>query len=166
MHEDICLSDYSALATFHGLLQRLVDATEHRARQAGLQRLKFLLMIAIRRQAANGATTLGALAESLELDRNTVTELVDELVRQRFVVREKDRADRRRFLIALTPAGDAWLAPLVEEDLRELSASGPDLMRSLKVVLAHAAASAARPRSQARADMGEFAWRGVGTAPV
>jgi hypothetical protein len=34
------------------------------------------------------------------------------------------------------------------------------------VALAHAAAHVARPQTQARPDMGDFAWRGVGVAAI
>ena len=165
MANEFCLSEYWALAAFHDALQRVMDGTDHRAREAGLQRLKFRMLIAIKRQPSEEPATIGLLAEALAMDRTAVTELVEELVRQRFVVRERDRTDRRRFLITLTPAGDEWLKPLVQGDLRELAAAGPGLLRALRTVMAHAGAITERS-VQPRADVADFAWRAVGSAPI
>jgi len=156
----------AALATFHDQLQRLLEATEQRTRQAGLQRLKFLCLLAISRQPAGRPATVGVLTEALRLDRNAVGELVDDLVRQGFVVRERDRGDRRRVLISLTEAGDEWLAPLVDEDLRGLAALGPDLLRTVRTVLAHAAASGSRRQEAVPLDVQDFAWRSAGVHPI
>src|SRR5204863_9477738 len=91
------MSSYSALAAFHTELQRLVDSIDQRTRQAGLQRTKLRMLLAIRRQPS--AATIGLLADALDIDRTTVVEVVDDLVRQGFVTRERDTHDRRRFLI-------------------------------------------------------------------
>lgn len=166
MANEFCLSEYWALAAFHDQLQRVMDGTDHRAREAGLQRTKFRLLIAIGRQPSGVPATIGGLAQALEMDRTAVVELVDELARQRFVVRERDRTDRRRFLISLTPTGEEWLKPLIEGDLRGLAAAGPGLVRALRTVMAHAVATAGRPPAHAPADVADFAWRTVGPAPI
>jgi DNA-binding MarR family transcriptional regulator len=157
---------YSALATFHNRLEHLVDATEQCTREAGLRRTKFRLLMAIKRQPTDAPATIGTLAESMNMDRGAIVELLDELIRQGFVLREKDPNDRRRILISLTPTGEEWLAPLVDAALRELASTGPELLHSLRVALAHAAAHVANPRHQARPDVGDFAWRGVGVAAI
>jgi len=157
-------SSYSALAAFHTQLQRLVDSIDQRTREAGLQRTKLRMLLAIRRQAS--AVTIGMLADALEIDRNTVVEIVDELGRQGFVTRDRDPHDRRRFLISLTPTGSAWIGPVVDGELRELAAAGPELLRALRAVMAHAAAHAARAGDDTRLDVGDFVWRGTGVAVV
>jgi DNA-binding MarR family transcriptional regulator len=162
MPED--MSSYSALAAFHTQLQKLVDSIDQRTREAGLQRTKLRMLLAIRRQAS--AATIGVLADALETDRNTVVEIVDELVRQGFVTRDRDPHDRRRFLITLTPTGSEWIGPVVDGELRELAAAGPELLRALRAVIAHAAAHAARPGTDTRLDVGDFVWRGTGVAVV
>jgi DNA-binding MarR family transcriptional regulator len=162
MPED--MSSYSALAAFHTQLQRLVDAIDHRTREAGLQRAKLRMLLAIRRQPS--AATIGQLADALETDRNTVVEIVDDLARQGFVTRERDPHDRRRFLISLTPTGSEWIGPVVDGELRELAAAGPELLRTLRAVLTHASAHVARPGTESRLDVGDFVWRGTGVAVV
>jgi len=162
MPEDI--SSYSALAAFHTQLQKLVDSIDQRTREAGLQRAKLRMLLAIRRQAA--AATIGVLADALQIDRNTVVEIVDELVRQGFVARDRDPHDRRRFLISLTSTGAEWIGPVVDGELRELAAAGPELLRSLRAVIAHASAHQARSGTDTRLDVGDFVWRGTGVAVV
>jgi DNA-binding MarR family transcriptional regulator len=159
-------AQYSALAAFHTKLEHLVDATDQCTREAGLRRTKFRLLMVIKRQPTDAPATIGSLAASMGLDRGTVVELLDELIRQGFVLRERDPNDRRRILISLTPTGEAWLAPLVDAALRELATTGPELLHALRVALAYAAAHVARPRAQARPDMDDFAWRGVGVAAI
>jgi DNA-binding MarR family transcriptional regulator len=161
------MTSYSALAAFHTQLQRLVDSTEQRTREAGLQRTKLRMLLAIRRQpAAAGSATIGVLAKTLDIDRNVVVEIVDELVRQGFVTRQRDPQDRRRFLIALTAAGDEWIAPIIEGELRELATAGPELLRTLRAVIAHASAHVARSCTESRLDVADFVWRGTGVATI
>lgn len=159
-------AQYSALATFHNKLDHLVEATDQCTREAGVRRTKFRLLMAIKRQPTGAPATIGSLAEAMNLDRSAVVELLDELIRQGFVSRQKDPDDRRRILISLTPTGEEWLAPLVDAALRELATAGPELLHALRVALAHAAAHVARPRPQARADVADFAWRAVGAAAI
>src|SRR5436309_8586019 len=157
-------SSYSALAAFHTQLQRLVDSIDHRTREAGLQRTKLRMLLAIRRQPS--AATIGQLAEALDIDRNTVVEIVDDLVRQGFVIRERDPHDRRRFLISLTPTGSDWIGPVVDGELRELATAGPELLRALRAAIAHAATHVARSCTEPRLDVGDFVWRGTGAAAI
>jgi MarR family transcriptional regulator, organic hydroperoxide resistance regulator len=49
--------------------------------------------------------TVGALAAATATRPTTLTSVLDRLVKRGYVVREVDPADRRSFLISLTPAG-------------------------------------------------------------
>jgi DNA-binding MarR family transcriptional regulator len=160
------MTSYSALAAFHTQLQRLVDSTDQRTREVGLQRTKLRMLLALRRQGPPARVTIGVLADALGIDRNTVVEIIDDLARQGFVTRQRDPHDRRRFLIALTPTGEAWIAPVVEGELRELAVAGPELLRTLRAVIAHAAAHVARPCTETRLDVSDFVWRGAGVATI
>jgi MarR family transcriptional regulator, organic hydroperoxide resistance regulator len=55
--------------------------------------------------AGRGPLTVGALAAATATRPTTLTSVLDRLVRRGHVVREVDPADRRSFLISLTPAG-------------------------------------------------------------
>ena len=57
---------------------------------------------------ADGAgRTVGALATATATRPSTLTSLLDRLTSRGYIVREQDPADRRSFLISLTPAGRA-----------------------------------------------------------
>ena len=57
---------------------------------------------------ADGAgRTVGALATATATRPSTLTSLLDRLTRHGYIRRELDHADRRSFLISLTPAGRA-----------------------------------------------------------
>ena len=51
--------------------------------------------------------TVGALATATATRPSTLTSLLDRLTRRGFIVRESDPADRRSFVIRMTPAGQA-----------------------------------------------------------
>jgi len=55
--------------------------------------------------AGRDPLTVGALAAATATRPTTLTSLLDRLVRRGHVVREVDPADRRSFLVSLTPAG-------------------------------------------------------------
>jgi DNA-binding MarR family transcriptional regulator len=57
---------------------------------------------------ADGAgRTVGALATATATRPSTLTSLLDRLTKRGYIAREQDPADRRSFLISLTPAGRA-----------------------------------------------------------
>jgi len=82
------------------------------------------------------------IAEALGLDRTTVTYLVDAMEQRGLAARQRDPADRRAHVIALTQAGVerlAALAPAVraarDELLAPLSADEQDQLRGLLIRL-------------------------------
>ena len=83
-------------ATLHALTTRLADLDLPAAD------------INVRANLADGvARTVGALADATATRPSTLTSLLDRLTGRGFIVRETDLADRRSFVIRLTPAGRA-----------------------------------------------------------
>lgn len=84
--------------------------------------------------AHDGPATIGHVAEAQGVSLPTGSHLVDRLVQASLVVREQDKADRRRTLARLTPNGEelvqrlqggrsqlrAWLEQMDEADLAAL----------------------------------------------
>ncbi|MFD4197502.1 MULTISPECIES: MarR family winged helix-turn-helix transcriptional regulator [Amycolatopsis] len=83
--------------------------------------LSFIKIKALRR-LASGPLTLADLAERLNTDRPYVTLVVDDLEQRGLVSRTVHPADRRRKLVAVTPAG-AEAAATAERILKEPPAS-------------------------------------------
>ena len=57
--------------------------------------------------AGGGRRTVGALAAATATKPTTLTSALDRLARRGYLVRDTDPADRRSFLISLTPSGEA-----------------------------------------------------------
>ena len=108
----------------------------------GLRRQHFVVLSAL---AERGAASQAALGRRLLIDRADMHAILSELERHGLVARVRDRNDRRRMLVELTPAGartlkrldgrieaaqEALLAPLSSPDRRELE-------RLLTVVVEH-----------------------------
>ncbi len=88
----------------------------HRATHATLQALTARLVhldlpaadINVLANLADGEVrTVGALADATATKPSTLTSLLDRLAKRGYIVREVDLADRRSFMVWLTPAGRA-----------------------------------------------------------
>jgi len=100
----------------------------HRATHATLQALAVRLagldlpaseINVLANLAGHDPLTVGALAAATATRPTTLTSVLDRLVRRGYVVREVDPADRRSFLVSLTPAGQR-AAGTVSAAVREL----------------------------------------------
>jgi MarR family transcriptional regulator, organic hydroperoxide resistance regulator len=89
-------------------LHRATHATLHAlgGRLAGLD-LPAADINALANLATGGSRSVGALAAATATRPTTLTSVLDRLARRGFVSRELDPADRRSFLVSLTPAGQA-----------------------------------------------------------
>jgi MarR family transcriptional regulator, organic hydroperoxide resistance regulator len=86
----------------------------HRATHATLHRLTTRLadldlpaadINALANLADGTGRTVGALAAATATRPSTLTSLLDRLTKRGYIVRETDPADRRSFVVALTPEG-------------------------------------------------------------
>ena len=79
-----------------------------------------------------GPTTVGALAERLQIRHHSAVELVDRLVERDMVARRRDSIDRREVSVTLRPAGEAVLRKLALYSMEELRTEGPELVQVLR----------------------------------
>ncbi len=77
---------------------------------------------------AKGPISQQELGEQLGIDRTTIVELIDELERQRVVVRRRNAADRRSYALVLTPKGRA----VQKRASRALDAAADEFFDALK----------------------------------
>jgi DNA-binding MarR family transcriptional regulator len=87
-------------------LHRATHATLHKltTRPAGLN-LPAADINALANLADGTGRTVGALATATGTRPSTLTSLLDRLTRRGYIVRETDPADRRSFVVRLTPDG-------------------------------------------------------------
>jgi MarR family transcriptional regulator, organic hydroperoxide resistance regulator len=89
-------------------LHRATHATLHAlaGRLAGLE-MSAPDMNVLANLADGARRTVGALATATATKPTTLTSALDRLARRGYIVRDLDPADRRSFLISLTPRGEA-----------------------------------------------------------
>ena len=125
--------DYQSLAEFRYQIRRFLHFSEQAVRAAGLEPQQHQLLLALRGLAASGKpSSIGALAELLQIQHHSAVELVDRLVDRCFVTRSRAPADRRQVLIHLTARGEAELEKLAVCHLDELQKNGPALVAALE----------------------------------
>jgi len=108
-------------------LRRILRATEMFGREikqsAGITPVQFRALQII---ADTGQATAKAISERMRVSQATVTSLVDKLVRDGMVLREKSTYDRRQTNIHMTSKGQQTLAdapdPLQQRFVRKFSA--------------------------------------------
>lgn len=108
-------------------LRRILRATELFSREikqtSGVTAVQFRVMQII---AETGQSTAKTIAQRMRVSQGTVTSLVDKLVRDGMVLREKSMQDRRQTNIHITPKGTQTLIdapdPLQQRFVRKFDA--------------------------------------------
>src|SRR5262245_62023584 len=93
--------DYRALAELRYHIRKFLRTREIAARAAGVEPQHYLLLLQLKGLEGDGPTTVGALAERLQLRHHTVVELVDRLAARGMVARHRAPSDRRRVVVDL-----------------------------------------------------------------
>jgi DNA-binding MarR family transcriptional regulator len=126
--------DYTALASFRRSLRVFLAFSADAARDAGLTPQHHQAILAIQGQSASRGMTISNLAEQLLLKPQTAVELVDRLETAGLVRRERDKKDRRRVLLTLTPSAEAILKTLSRAHLAQIRRDAPKLIELLKQI--------------------------------
>lgn len=108
-------------------LRRILRATDQFSRElaqsVGLTAAQFRVLQIV---AEKGQCTATAISQQMRISQATVTSLVDKLVRQETVVRERSQTDRRQTNIVVTERGRQAIAdapdPLQQRFVRKFSA--------------------------------------------
>jgi DNA-binding MarR family transcriptional regulator len=123
--------EYEALASFRHALRRFLKFSEEAARAVGLTPQQHQALLAIK-GAGSDSITNGELAERLQIKHHSAVGLINRLARMGLVRRERDREDRRKVRVRLTPKGTAILERLTEAHRDELRSIAPHLRSILK----------------------------------
>jgi DNA-binding MarR family transcriptional regulator len=142
--------DYAMLADLRYQLRRFLGRRENAARSAGVEPQQFALLLQLKGLEGRRPTTIGALAERLQIRHHSAVELVDRLVARRMVDRRRNGDDGRAVEVTLRPAGEAVLRRLALYSTAELRSDGPALVTVLRRLMRRQRRTANGSKSQRR----------------
>ncbi len=140
--------DYAALAEFRYEVRRFLYFAEQAARAAGIEPQQYQALLAIRGLPAWARSTIGTLAERMQIRHHSAVELSGRLERAGWIERSRGDADRREVLLRLTRQGEKLLENLSQLHRRELRTTAPKLIEALGSVVAHGENSNRAPNGQ------------------
>jgi len=129
--EGLADAEYERLAAFRYALRRFLYFSEAACTRVGLTGQQYQAMLAIRSLARRGTVTINDLARQLFVRHNSAVGMVDRLVAQGLMIRERMPEDRRKARLRLSPRGEALLGKLASIHRRKLGRIGPDMHRFL-----------------------------------
>lgn len=103
---------------FEEMISRIHEMELGLAREHSLGPEEYL---ALHLLSFSGEMNMGELRRRLSVPRSTLTFMIDSLEKRGLVVRQQSPADRRSFLLRLTPAGRRTLASILAEKRRLLT---------------------------------------------
>jgi DNA-binding MarR family transcriptional regulator len=151
---EITTAEYRALAELRYRIRHFLREGDSVARAAGLEPQQYLLLLAIRGLPEGEEATIRALAERLALKHHSVVELIDRLQARGYVVRSRNREDRRRVLVSLLPRGERLLEQVARHRIGELRSNGHQLVRAIDELLEHARHKQRRKQAKVTAARG------------
>jgi DNA-binding MarR family transcriptional regulator len=122
--------DYSALADFRYEIRRFLNFSEDASREAGIEPQQHQALLSIKGHPESD-TTVGALAERMQIRHHSAVELSGRLEARGLIRRSRSGRDRRQVQLRLTPRAEKLLAKLSLGHRDELRAAKPRLMRAL-----------------------------------
>jgi DNA-binding MarR family transcriptional regulator len=132
----LTVADYKALAEFRYQIRRFLHFSDRAVQKAGLERGQYQLMLSIKGMPADLRPRIRDLANRMQIQHHSAVELINRLEAGGYVRRERAMNDRREVLLALTPKGEKVLGELALHHHKELQEAAPQLVASLRRVMA------------------------------
>ena len=123
--------EYLALAEFRYQLRRFQRHMEESTRALGANPQQYQLVLAIRGLPKNAEPTISCLADRMQLNHNSMVELVDRCEENGLLRRTRSGSDRRQVALSITAEGEALLRRLGAAARQELRDMGPTLVDSI-----------------------------------
>ncbi len=124
-------SEYRALAEFRYQLRRFLRHMEDQVREVGINPQQWQLVLAIKGLPKGQLPTISQLAERMQLNHNSMVELVDRCEEHGLLRRTRLDNDRRQVTLSITPQGETLLRRLGSASRLELRSVGPMLVESV-----------------------------------
>src|SRR5215469_13115972 len=118
-------AEYTALAEFRYHIRKYLRFMEEKAREAGQSPQHYQLILAIKGLPTDVSPTIGALADRMQLNHNSMVELVDRCERRGLLRRSRSGSDRRQVELQVTAEGDNFLRAMASAGREELRSAGP-----------------------------------------
>jgi DNA-binding MarR family transcriptional regulator len=144
-------AEYVALAEFRYQLRRYLRYMEEQARSRGQLPQQYQLLLAVKGLPKRLIPTIAALAERMQLNHNSMVELVNRCEKRGLLRRFRSGGDRRWVSLSITEKGNGVLREQASASRQELQGIGPVLVHSLQRLMAnHSRRNGGRaPRSKA-----------------
>ena len=124
-------AEYVALAEFRYQLRRFLRHMEEEVRHLGVNPQQYQLVLAVKGLPKDQVPSISCLAERMQLNHNSMVELVDRCEERDILRRVRSSTDRRQVTLAITAEGEALLRRLGSAARQELRSIGPMLVESV-----------------------------------
>jgi DNA-binding MarR family transcriptional regulator len=124
-------AEYMALAEFRFQLRRFLRHMEEEARQFHVNPQQYQLLLAVKGLPKSDTPSISCLAERMQLNHNSIVELVDRCEERGLVRRVRSGTDRRQVTLSITTEGEGLLKKLGSAARRELSSISQQLVDSV-----------------------------------
>ena len=131
----LATSDYAQLASFRHALREFLRFSEAAAAAEGLTSQHYQAMLILRGWPEGQPVSINELAQELLIKHNSAVGLVDRLVDEGLVVRERSTVDRRKVELHLSARGRQVLGRLAAMHRGELRRIGPIMARFFSQLL-------------------------------
>jgi DNA-binding MarR family transcriptional regulator len=131
MMKELISADYRALAELRYQVRRFLHFSEQTARKARLEPQQHQLLLSIKGLPSGRRSSIGELAERMQLRHHSTVELANRLAARGLVKRHRNSEDRREVLLEVTSKGEQVLRKLSLDHRVELSTQGPVLVKAL-----------------------------------
>lgn len=128
---DLLDAEYIALAEFRYQLRRFSRHMEEQVRSLGVNPQQYQVVLAVRGLPEGEAPTVTRLAERMQLNHNSMVELIDRCEHAGLLRRTRSDSDRRQVTLAITSRGKGLLRKLGRAAREELRGTGPSLVKAV-----------------------------------
>jgi len=128
-------AQYAALAEFRYQLRKYLRYMEAQARANGNHPQQYQLLLAITGLPKPQVPTISALAERMQMNHNSMVELVNRCEKRGLIRRTRSVEDRRHVTLGVTPKGEMVLRQQASASRQELLTIGPVLVDALQKLI-------------------------------
>lgn len=137
-------AEYTALAEFRYQLRRYLRHMEEHARMGGLHPQQYQVLLSIKGLPKEMSPSISAIAERMQLNHNSMVELIDRCEKGGLLRRVKLGGDRRMVTLAITPEGEQALRRQASAARQELQTVGPLLAESIRQLMQNSSTGKSR----------------------